>query len=100
MINTLSLISVLYHLWLQQPQPKNKHLPEIAKQWFYLQKRHKDYYDDCIFTKKYSVQHRLKQYPFVKASSIIAVSYHAEELQEPTYFDNEGKRIDSNGKRI
>ncbi|NCD69012.1 hypothetical protein [Mucilaginibacter agri] len=92
MISIISFISLFCHLWLQQPSPvKRKHLSEPTKQRFDRQKRHKDYYDDCVFTKQYSIRQRLKKYPFVKTSVVVAVSYHAEMPEPSTYVDNNGK---------
>jgi hypothetical protein len=35
----------------------------------------KEYYNDCVFTNKYTIAQRLKRYPFSKAVKILAVSY-------------------------
>jgi hypothetical protein len=94
MSNTLSLITFLCQLWLQHPTYlKSRSTSRTSKQLFEIQKRHKDYFDDCTFTKKYSIQQRLKKYPFFKASGIVAVSYHAEEPEPNTYINNDGKRV-------
>ena len=37
--------------------------------------QHKESYDYCAFTNKYTAQQRLKLYPFSKATKILAVSY-------------------------
>ena len=36
----------------------------------------KAYYNDCVFTNKYSIAQRIKRYPFSKATKILAVSYY------------------------
>ncbi|OKS87082.1 hypothetical protein [Mucilaginibacter polytrichastri] len=101
MINTLSFISLLCHLWLQHPtHVKNKSLYKTPKALFELQNRHKDYYDDCVFTKRYSISQRLKKYPFVEASKIVVVSYHAEEPEPNIYIGKDGKRFNPDSVRI
>jgi hypothetical protein len=35
----------------------------------------KIYYNDCVFTHKYSILQRIKKYPFSKVAKILAVSY-------------------------
>jgi hypothetical protein len=50
---------------------RKKALPDPMQ----LMKRHKDDFDDCVFTNRYSINQRLKRYPFSKAVKIIAVSY-------------------------
>ncbi|MBB6108882.1 hypothetical protein SAMN05421821_103116 [Mucilaginibacter lappiensis] len=45
------------------------------KQLQILNKRHKIWFDDCVFTSQYTIEQRLKKYPFSKAHKILAVSY-------------------------
>ncbi|MEZ2338240.1 hypothetical protein AB6735_21505 [Mucilaginibacter sp. RCC_168] len=49
--------------------------PLTLKQLQILNKRHKPWFDDCTFTDQYTVEQRLKKYPFSGAYKILAVSY-------------------------
>src|ERR1700761_7966186 len=64
--------------------------------------RHKKYFDDCIFVKKYSLAQRLKRYPYSKAVKIVAVSYNDEEpkselkfVGDTAYANNSNKKNDT-----
>ena len=58
-------IDTLKKLVSQHKQPKPKQLAPPDK----------EYYNDCVFTNKYTITERLKRYPFSKAAKIVAVSY-------------------------
>ena len=49
--------------------------PKTLKQYQRLKKQHKPWFDDCTFTDQYTVEQRLKKYPFAGAYKILAVSY-------------------------
>jgi len=58
---------------------KHKKLSQLSvKELRKAEKAHKDSHDYCAFTQKYSIQKRLKFYPFSKAVKIVAVSYKCE----------------------
>jgi len=56
--------------------------PLTSKQFELLSKRHKDWFDDCVFTSRYTVDQRLKKYPFSKAVKVLAVSYRCLNVPE------------------
>lgn len=56
-------------------QKKTPPKPPTLKQLQILNKRHKHWFDDCIFTDQYTVEQRLNKFPFSKAYKILAVSY-------------------------
>jgi hypothetical protein len=49
--------------------------PKTLKQYRLLKKQHKLWFDDCTFTDQYTIEQRLKKYPFSRAYKILAVSY-------------------------
>jgi len=51
---------------------KNHHIRTKVK---YPAPPDKAYYNDCVFTNKFTISQRLKKYPFSKAIKILAVSY-------------------------
>jgi hypothetical protein len=46
---------------------------------------YKPWFDNCVFTSKYSIQQRLKMYPYSKAAKVLAVSYAGSEVSAPSY---------------
>ncbi|GAA3972741.1 hypothetical protein [Mucilaginibacter dorajii] len=46
---------------------------------------YKPWFDNCVFTNKYTIQQRLKMYPYSKAVKVLAVSYAGNEVSAPSY---------------
>jgi len=46
-------------------------------------KGYKPWFDDCKFSNRYSLQQRLKQYPFTQATKILVVSYAGSDDNSP-----------------
>ena len=64
------------------------------------EKAHKDSYDDCAFTQKYSIRQRLKHYPFSTAVKIIAVSYKCEFPPDVEIFVADSTQYDTLSKKL
>jgi hypothetical protein len=62
-------------------RPYKRKYPPV-KEFSQLEKLHKETDDDCVFTDMYSLQQRLKKYPFSKVVKIMAVSYYAPDPHE------------------
>jgi hypothetical protein len=61
---TFKIDSIKHHKkYINAPKPKQITPPDKA------------YYNDCVFTNKYTINQRLKRYPFSKATKILVVSY-------------------------
>lgn len=71
-IDTLKLATRKHHL-------KHSSSPKIR----YPLPKDKIYYNDCVFTHKYTIAQRLKKYPFSNAAKVLAVSYDGGP--EPNY---------------
>ncbi|WP_107830808.1 hypothetical protein ABZR88_07895 [Mucilaginibacter yixingensis] len=56
-------------------QTKTNKVPKKPHTIQWLDARYRSSYDDCTYTKKYSLAQRLNKYPFNKAVKILAVSY-------------------------
>lgn len=54
----------------KSPYPPLPRSPEEAERLY------KPWYSDCAFTNEYSINKRLKKYPFSRAGKILAISYH------------------------
>ena len=79
----LTLFILLFYSSFAFSQSRKKHPKAVKKMTFeQMEKLHKDSDDDCIFTNKYPLQQRLKQYPFSKSIKVLAVSYPLFEPRE------------------
>lgn len=81
---SILVIDTAIHVVKKQYRPRRSPPPD------------KIYYNDCVFTHRYTVAQRLRKYPFSKAAKILAVSYDgtAEPNATPQIIIN-GDTIDA-----
>jgi hypothetical protein len=79
---------------VQQKEPKSEQ-KQHHQSLKYLLDHHKLSDDDCSQTSRYSIDWRLKHYPFKKAAKILLVSYHPLGVQESVIRIDDERTIDS-----